>query len=59
VCGDVADTVEDLLDAMDQNLQDPERRAALREQRREEYLTYESEDSCRVIYEQLRARSMR
>ena len=56
VCGNVAENVEELLTAMENNLENPDMAANLRKQRREEYLTYESADSCKIIIEEIMKR---
>lgn len=53
VCGDDAQTVDELLEAMDANLSDPDKHAALRKLRRQQHMRYETPDSCRVIYEEI------
>ena len=56
VCGDAAEDVEQLLRAIDENLSDPAKHAALRQSRRETYLTYESADACEEIFRAIRQR---
>jgi CDP-glycerol glycerophosphotransferase len=56
ICGDAVDTLDDLLEAMDENLKNPHRHSELRRQRRSEYMTYESENSCQIICEALQSR---
>ena len=56
VCGDMASDVHGLLEAIDENLSDPGRHAALRQSRRETYLTYESPDSCERIFQAIHQR---
>lgn len=56
VCGSVAENVEELLTTMENNLEKPELAKELRRQRREEYLTYESADSCKIIFEEIQKR---
>lgn len=54
VCGDTAKDVPRLLRSIDENLSDPAKHAALRQRRRETYLTYESPDSCEQIFRAIR-----
>ena len=56
VCGDAPETVEQLLAALDANLGDPDLRKNLRKERFAKYMTYESADSCEIIYQQIQAR---
>lgn len=56
VCGDAPRTANDLLDALEANLAQPGKDAALREARRRKFMTYETEDSCRVIFEAIQKR---
>ena len=56
VGGDVAENIGALLQAIDENLSDSNRHAALRQSRRETYLTYESPDSCEQIFRAIRQR---
>lgn len=51
VCGNVAENVTELLTAMESNLENPGMVSALRKERRAEYMTYESADSCKKIFE--------
>lgn len=52
-CGDVSQTVEELLDNMESNLSCPEKETALRKNRREAFMTYECADCCEKIYEEI------
>lgn len=52
-CGDVVDSVEDLIDAIEVNLSNPKRNSELRKERQHRFLQYESSGSCGVIYEAL------
>lgn len=56
VCGDAAADVRELLDALDTNLSEPEKNARLRQERRRRFMTYESEDACRRIFEAISQR---
>ena len=53
VCGDVAVNEDELLRFLDENLNAPEKNATLRKERKEKYMTYESKDGCRIIYEEI------
>ena len=53
VCGDSPQTFHDLLEALDQNLNMPDKYSELRKQRRRKYMTYESADSCQVLYKEI------
>lgn len=53
VCGDDVQDVETLLDSLEQNLSNPGRHVALRDERRRQHMQYESFDSCRTIYEEI------
>lgn len=50
-CGDVSQTVDELLDYLEANLTEPDRNAKLRQTRRQQYMTYETADGCKAIYE--------
>lgn len=52
-CGDTPATTEDLIKSIECNLQDPGKDAQLRKARKEQYIPYESADSCKKIYEYL------
>lgn len=52
-CGDVSQTVEELLDNMQSNLSRSEKETALRKNRREIFMTYECADCCEKIYEEI------
>lgn len=56
VCGDAPKTTDQLLDALEANLRAPGLRKELRKERRQKYITYESADSCEIIYQQVLAR---
>lgn len=53
VCGDCPETINELIDAIDENLKNPNKYRELRKKRKEEYMTYESKDSCKIIYEEI------
>lgn len=55
-CGDCPETIDELLNAIEDNLNNPNKYKELRRKRKEEYMTYESEDSCRIIYEEIMKR---
>ena len=50
-CGDVVENQEDLLASIADNLKNPNKNQELRLKRREHFMSYESEDSCKKIYE--------
>ena len=56
VCGDAPQTAEQLLDALEANLEDPDLHKALRKSRAAKYMTYESADSCEKLYAQIQKR---
>lgn len=60
VCGDVVEDEKDLIESIVANLDDPMKNSVLREKRRQEYVTYESPESCEIItdyvFEQIRSR---
>ena len=50
VCGDAPETQEDLVDAIRQNLSNPDLHKALRRKRRKQFQTYDGPDNCdRII----------
>ena len=51
VCGDTPDTPEALIESIKNNLDYPMNNKELRQKRRKKYITYESYDSCKIIYE--------
>ena len=51
VCGDSVETIDELLQAIEDNLKFPDKNALLRQCRREQFMTYESANSCKIIYE--------
>ena len=53
VCGDAPQTEEQLLTVLEANLADPDLNKVLRKQRSQEYMTYESADSCEKIYREI------
>lgn len=53
VCGDCPETQEELWDAIILNLEKPEKNIELRARRREEYITYERPDSCKIVCEEI------
>lgn len=55
-CGDTAATTGELLELMEQNLSAPDQNAALRQCRRQQFMTYETKDSCRIIFEEIQKR---
>lgn len=50
ICGDAVEHVDELLKVIDENLGCPEKNAMLRQQRRTQFMMYESEDSCKSIF---------
>lgn len=56
VCGDAPETVEALLDAMEENLAHPEKHRALRAKRRQYFLAYEGANSCEAVFEEIQKR---
>lgn len=56
VCGDVSQTINDLLEYMESNLLHPEKDAQLRKLRRKKFMTYECADCCEKIYEEIKKR---
>lgn len=50
VCGDIASTTEELLDAIINNIEVPKKNHQLREIRLKQFMTYESPDSCELLY---------
>lgn len=53
VGGDVAETVDELIAAIDESLRNPDKNKALRQQRRDKYMRYESKNSCEQIYNEI------
>ena len=53
VCGDSPENTSELLDSIEENLNKPEKDSILRQKRRNQYVTYENEDSCKVITERI------
>lgn len=53
ICGDTVDNVEALIRAIKQNLCDNSRHTNLRKKRRKEFLSYESDSACRIIYSEI------
>lgn len=49
VCGDCPETPEELFDSIVENLKSPKKNSALREKRREEYVTYECVRNCEIV----------
>ncbi len=54
VCGDTAMDTRELFDSIKRNISDPNINQDLRNKRREVYITYENEDSCKQIYDFIR-----
>lgn len=52
-CGTVAETEEELIRAIRENYENPKACHALRKERREKFMTYESPDNCRKITERI------
>ena len=50
-CGDVAENLEQLVDTMGNNIENPQKDRLLREKRKNFYLSYESSQSCQHIYD--------
>lgn len=53
VCGDCPETIEELFDSIVKNLKMPDKDSDLRKKRREEYITYENDESCETIYAEI------
>ena len=56
VCGDISQTADELLAHMESNLLHPEKNATLRAERRQKFMTYESENCCEEIYRAIQKR---
>ena len=56
VCGDAPQNPEALLESLRLNLEEPKKDKALRQQRRLQYIPYESENACEQIWEQIQRR---
>lgn len=56
VCGDAPETVDELIKFIDDNLRNPDKYVTLRKKRKEQYVTYESQDSCEIIYREIQKR---
>ena len=56
VCGDVAENMEQLIWALRENLQHPEKDKALREKRKRFYMEFESSQACQQIYQFIKIR---
>lgn len=49
VCGDVAQSEDELLDVICSNLENPQKDEQLRRIRKQQFMTYESPDACKII----------
>lgn len=56
VCGDVAMTRDELPGLIIQNMEDPKKNCELRKIRRNAFMTYDTPDSCEVIFKAVRKR---
>lgn len=50
MCGDAAETPEELIDVIKSNLRVPDKNKALRQRRKRQFMTFETPDSCERIY---------
>ncbi len=53
VCGDTPESIDDLIKAIKENYANPELRSDLRKERKEQFMTYESADTCRIITQRI------
>lgn len=53
VCGDSVQSIEDLIQSIADNLTQPLKECILRKNRKKQYLSYESSDSCETIFRTL------
>lgn len=58
VAGSVAESEEELVEAIKINIQDPKLFSERRKLIREKYLEYESRDSCEIIYQEIKKKLM-
>lgn len=56
VCGDAPETLDELFEAIEANLKCPDKNEEIRKQRRTRYITYETSDSCKVIFDEIKGR---
>lgn len=56
VCGDIAETIDELKVLIKENLHNPDKNKDLRKKRREDFMTYENAHACQTIFEKIRER---
>lgn len=55
-CGDIAMSKEELPELIIQNMENPQKEQLLRAQRREEFMTYDTPDTCKLIFKAVQER---
>lgn len=56
ICGDAPETLDELFDAIETNLKEPSKNEVLRKQRRAQHITYETSESCKIIFDEINKR---